>query len=129
MPVEIWRPTHGLARVVDNEVEAVAGVAEVLTERLDAGGVTQIEPEDFQAVAPCGEVGLAGVAQCRVARKASGDDHVRTGAEQLDPGLVADLHPAAGEQRHPTVQVGRLGPFGEIELGALRAHLVVEVVN
>jgi hypothetical protein len=38
---------------------------------------------------------------------------VRAGAQQLEAGLVADLHAAAGEQRHAPAQVGELGALGE----------------
>ena len=51
------------------------------------------------------------------------------GAQELDPRLVADLDPAAGEERDPPAQVGGLGPLGEVELAALGAELVVERVD
>ena len=54
---------------------------------------------------------------------------VAPGAQELDAGLVADLDPAAGEQRDAAAQVGGLGALGVVELGARRAELVVEVVD
>ena len=99
--VELGRAAHGLARVVDDEVEPVARRVEVVAERLDARRVAQIEAEDLEPVAPLVEVGFARVPQRRVAREAGRDDQLGAGAQELDAGLVADLHPAAGEQRHP----------------------------
>ena len=54
--VELGRAPHGLARVVDDEVEPVARRLEVVAERLDARGVAQVEPEDLEPVAPVAEV-------------------------------------------------------------------------
>jgi hypothetical protein len=56
--VEAGRPAHRLARVVDDEVEPVAGGEQVVAERLDARRVAQVEPEDLEPVAPLVEVGL-----------------------------------------------------------------------
>ncbi len=51
------------------------------------------------------------------------------GAQQLDAGLVADLHAPAGEQRHAAAQIRALGALGEVELRARRAELVVEMME
>ena len=58
VPVELGRPAHGLAGVVDDEVEPVACRDEVPAERLDARRVAQVEAEDLEPVAPLLEVGL-----------------------------------------------------------------------
>ncbi len=55
-----------------------------------------------------------------------GDDELRAGAQQLEARLITDLHAAAGQQRNPSVQVGQLGPFGEVERCARRAELIVK---
>ena len=127
--VEVGRTAHGLAGVVDDEVEPRPRGQQLAAERLDARRVTQVETEHLEAVAPLGEVGLLGVAAGGVAGEARGDDEVRAGAQQLQPGLVADLHAAAGEQRHASAQVGQLGALAEVELRARRAQLVVEMVD
>ena len=116
--VEVGRTAHRLAGVVDDEVEPVARGQQLAAERLDARRVPQVESEDLEPVAPVAEVGLGGVARGGVAGKARGDDEVRARAQQLEPGLVADLDPPAGEQRHAAAQVGQLGALGEVELGA-----------
>ncbi len=54
---------------------------------------------------------------------------MRAGAKQLESRLIADLHPAAGHERHPAAEIGELGALGEIQLGACRAHLVVEMMD
>ena len=85
-------------------------VVEVVAERLDARRVAQVEAEDLEPVAPVVEVGLArrsAAAESRGKRVVTMS--VGAGAQQLDAGLVADLHPAAGEQRDPAAQVGGLG--------------------
>ena len=106
--VEVGRPPDGLAGVVDDEVQPLARLAEVVAERLDARRVAQVEPEDLEPVAPLVEVGLLRVAGGRVAREAGRDDQACPGAQQLDPRLVADLDPPAGEERYPAGQVGGL---------------------
>ena len=111
VPVELGRPAHGLAGVVDDEVEPLPRREQVRAERLDARRVAQVEPEDLEPVAPDVEVGLARVPGRGVAREAGRDDQLRARAQQLDAGLVADLHAAAGEQRDAARQVGRLGPL------------------
>ena len=99
-------------------------------ERLDARRVPQVEAEDLQPIAPTrAKSGSRGVARRRIARKARRDDEVRAGAQQLEPGLVADLHAPAGEQRDAAAQVGQLGALREVQLGARRAQLIVEVVD
>ena len=129
MAVELRGPPDGLAGVVDDEVEALAGRVEVVAERLDARRVPQVEPEDLEPVAPDVEVLLARIPRRGVPREARRDDQLRARPQQLDPGLVADLHAPAGEQRDPAAQVGGLGALAEVELGARRAHLVVERVD
>ncbi len=64
-----------------------------------------------------------------VAREAGGHDELGARPQQLDPGLVADLDPTAGEEGDATAQVRRLGALGEVEVRARRAELVVEVVH
>ena len=91
--------------------------------------MAQIEPEHLEAVAPLLEVGFARVPGRGVARESRGDDQLRTGSQQLDPGLVADLDATAGEQRDAAREVGGLGALGVVELGARRAQLVVEVMD
>ena len=105
------------------------GRQQVVAERLDARRVAQVEAVDLEPVAPVVEVRLLRVAGGRVAREARRHDQVRAGAQQLDPGLVADLHAAAREQRDAALEVGGLGALREVELGARRAELVVEVVQ
>ena len=68
--VEVRRPSHRLARVVDDEVETIAGGDQVAAERFDARRVPQIEPEDLEAIAPVAEVRLLRVAGRRVRESA-----------------------------------------------------------
>ena len=130
--IELGRPAHRLAGVVDDEVEPLTPVVpgqQEVAERLDARRVAQIEAEDLEPVGPRVEVGLARVAHRRVARKARGHDQVRAGAQQLEAGLVTDLDPPAGEQRDAAAKVRRLFALGEVEIAASRAELVVEGVQ
>ena len=107
----------------------VAGGGEVAAERFDARRVTQIEAEDLQAVAHSREVGLLRVTRRRVTRKARRDDQVRAAAQQLQTGLVADLHAAAGEQRDAAAQVRKLRARREVFVAAGWTELIVEVMD
>ena len=127
--VEVGRTSHRLAGVVNDEIQPIASVDQVLTKGLHTRRMAQIETENLQSVTPLGEVGLLGVPKRRIAGKAGRHDQVGSRSEQLDAGLVADLHSATGEQRHPAGQVGRLPSLGVVEVTAGRAHLVVEGVD
>ena len=127
--VELRRPAHRLAGVVDDEVQPAARGDQVRAERLDAWRVPQIEAEDLQAIAPRLEVGFAGVACRGVAREPRGDDQVRARPQQLQSGLVADLDASAGQQRHASPQVGQLRPLRKVQVAARRTQPVVEVMD
>ena len=127
--VEIrWAP-HRLARVVDDEVEARTRGEQLAAERLDARRVAQVEAEDLEPMPPVPEIRLARVALRSIARKPGGHDELRARTQQLQPGLVADLHPPAGEERHAAAQVGELRSLCKVQLGARRAQLVVEMMD
>jgi hypothetical protein len=91
--------------------------------------MAQVEPEDLEPVCPLAEVRLLRIALRRVPGKARGHDEPRAAAQQLEAGLVADLHASAGQERHPAVEIGQLGALREVQLRAGRAQLVVEMVN
>ena len=127
--VEISRSPHRLAGVVDDEVESLPRDGQVSAESVDARGVAQVEPEHLEPVTPLAEVGLARVPGGAVTREASRDDQVRARAEQLDPGLVADLHAPAGQESDASREVCDLAALREVEVAALAAELVVERVH
>jgi hypothetical protein len=127
--IEIRRPPHRLAGVVDDEVESRPRREELAAEGLDARRVAQIEAEDLEPVLPVGKVGLAGVALRGVTREARGDDEMRARAQQLEPRLITNLDAAARQQRDTTAKVGQLGPFRKIERRACGTQLIVEVMN
>ncbi len=127
--VEGGRPSHRLTGVVDDEVEALARLTEVMAEGLHARRVAKVEAEDLEPVAPLLEVGLLRVPHRRVAREARRHDQLRTGAEELDARLVADLDASAGQQRDASREVGGLGALAEVERRALGAELIVERVD
>src|SRR5687768_572890 len=54
---------------------------------------------------------------------------MRAGTKQLETGLIADLHAPAGEQRDASAKICQLSALAEIQLGARRAHLIVEVMD
>jgi hypothetical protein len=56
MPVEVGGAADGLAGVIDDEVQPLAGGVQMMAERFNAGRVTQVEAEDLQPVRPVGEV-------------------------------------------------------------------------
>src|SRR6185369_3834212 len=102
---------------------------QLMTERLDARRVAQVQAENFQPIAPVPEIRLRRIARGRVAWETRGDDQTRTRTQQLQTRLVADLDPPAGQQRDAPAQIRRFGTLGEIECRTLRAQLVVESVD
>jgi hypothetical protein len=127
--IELRRPANCLAGVADDEVQARMGGEQLPAEGFHARRVAQIQAEDFQPMTPLREVWFLSVALCRIARKTRGDDELRSASEQFQAGLVADFDTSSSEQGHAPAQVGEFGPLGEIELGAGRTHLVVEVMD
>ncbi len=127
--IEFRRPAHRLAGVVDDEIQAVAGLAQMPAKRLHARRVPQIEPENLQPVAPFGKVRFLRVARRRIARKTRRHNQMRPGPEQFDAGLIADFDAAAGEQRHAPAQIRQLGPLAKVQFRAVRTDLVVKMVE
>ena len=66
------------------------------------------------------EVRLLRVARGRIAGEPGRDDEVRARSQELEAGLVADLHAAAGQQRDAPAQIGQLAALREIEVAARR---------
>ena len=129
MAEEAGRAAHGLAGIVEDEVEPRQSFAEPAREQLDARRVPQVDAVHLQPVAERGVVGLLRVARRGVDREARGDDHVRAGAQQLERGLVTDLDARAGDQRVAAVQVGGLLALGVVDVAAVAAHRVVVAVH
>ncbi len=100
-----------------------------MAERLDAGGVAKIEAVYFEAICPLAEVGLPRIPRGGVSGKPRRDDEMGARPQQFESGLIADFDPASGEQGHAAAQVRELGALREVQSGAARAHLIVEVVN
>src|SRR5260221_10188632 len=93
--IEIWRTPHRLAGVVDDEIQAFAGLEQVPAEGFHAGSVAQIETKNFEPVPPIVEIRFAGVARSGVARETRRDDKLRPGPQQLDASLIAYLYASA----------------------------------
>ena len=51
------------------------------------------------------------------------------GTQELDAGLIAYLHSAAGQERHPAAQVSGLRTLPEIQLRAIRTQLILEMMD
>ena len=67
--VKIRRTPHGLAGVVDDEIQPRMCRQQMLAKRLHARRVAQIESENLQPMSPVLEIRLGGVTHRRVARK------------------------------------------------------------
>ena len=102
---------------------------EVMTGFRVALGGAQIESEDLQPIRPLRKIRLLRIAHRRVAGEARGDDQLRAGPQQLDARLIADLHASAREQRHAPAQIRRFAALPEIQLRAIRAELVIEMMD
>ena len=127
--VEVRWTAHRLTRVVDDHVEAVARRHELAAEGFHARRMAEIQAVDVQPIAPLAEVRLLRVARGRIAGEPGRDDQVRARSQELEAGLVADLHATAGQQRDAPAQIGQLGALREIEVTARRAQPVVEMMN
>ena len=78
---ESRRPTHRLARVVENVVEARQPLGEKSREQLHARRVAQIQPVDLQPLPKRREIRLSRIAVGGIDRKARRDDDMRPGAQ------------------------------------------------
>ena len=116
MLVEGRRTSHRLAGVVDDVVEAWPG-------RAAGGGTAPPRSACAAGRARRSRVGRAHSSKSAswlYRRAASRGNRVVTMSEaparrSLMPGLVADLHAPAGEQRDPAAEIGRLGALGEVD--------------
>src|SRR3954470_24483064 len=93
----------------------------------DAGRVAKIEPEYLETMPPLFEVGFGSITRGRVARETGRDNELGSGAQKLDSGLVTDLNAPAGQESDAAAQIGQLGSFAEVQIGASRTKLVVKV--
>src|SRR6202011_2287210 len=126
---EARRPAHGLARVIENVVEPWQSLHQEPREELDARGMPQIETVDLQTLVKDRVIRLLRVPVGRVDGKAGGDDDVRTGPQELERCLKADLDPSAGNERIVAVEVSGLPALGTIEVAARMAHGVVVAMH
>ena len=70
--------------------------------------MAEIQTVDLQPIGPLPRIRLLRVARRRVAGEPGRDDQVRARPQELEAGLVADLHATARQQRDPPAQVGEL---------------------
>ena len=127
--VKVRWPPYGLAGVVDNKIQPRILRHYMTAKCLHAGRMAQIQPENFQALAPVLEIRFRRVAHRRVARKPRRHDQPRAGAQQLDARLITDFYTAAREQRHAPAQVRHFTALAPVQFRAGRAKLVVEMMN
>ena len=118
VPIELGRPPNRLARVVDDEVEAVAGRVQMRGRmpRRSACGAGRARRS------PAGHPTPRSRPPARngrsIARETGRDDQMSARPQQLDPGLIADLHPAAGEQCDAARRSAFSVRLREVELAA-----------
>ncbi len=129
MVVEADGAPHGLTGIVDDEVQPIAALEQLATERLDARRVAEVDAVDREPVSPLAEVRFARIASRGVAGEAGGGDDARAGAEELHRRLVTDLHARAGDEGDAAAEVRGLMPLRPVEVRAGRAHRVVEEVD
>ena len=123
------RPAHGLRRVVDQDVERGLRLSQVAREDLDARRVAQVEPVDLQPVAPLSKSASRakrGAASCgkRVVTI------TRAPARSIISAAwkpILTRAPVMSATRPSSGAVWKR--FGVVELGARRAHRVVEEVE
>ena len=91
--------------------------------------MTQIEAIYFQTSAPIFKIRFACIAHRCVPRKPRSDDKLGAGAQKFDARLVTNLQTAAGQQRDTPTQIRELGSLAEVQVAALGAKLIVEMVS
>src|SRR5882757_5932831 len=91
--------------------------------------MTQIETVDLEPLAEGGEVRLLRVPVGRVDWKARGDDDVRTGSQEFEGGLKADLDPGAGDECVVPAEISGLFALGIVEVAARIAQRVVVAMH
>src|SRR5882672_6675307 len=79
MLIKIRGTSHRLTGIVDNEIQPLPSLEQVAAKCFHAGCVAQIEPEDFESIAPLIEIRLAGVTSSGVSREARCNDQLRAG--------------------------------------------------
>jgi hypothetical protein len=129
VPEEPGGAAHGLTGIVQNVVESRQALEEKAGEDVDARRMPQVEPVDLQAFTERREIGLLRVAVRGVHGKSSGDDDVRTGPQQFERCLKADLYPSTRHQSNVARQIGRLLALGVVELAARVAEGIVIAVH
>src|ERR1700676_2578612 len=87
--------------------------------------MAQIETVDLEGSGESGEIRLLRVSFGRIDRKARGDDDVRTGPQEFEGGLKADLDPGAGDERIVSAEISRLFALGVVEVAASGAQRIV----
>ena len=129
MTKEPGRTPHRLTRIVENVVEPRQPLPEKPREQIHARCVAQVEPEDLQACAELAEVQLLRVTARGIDRESRGDDHVRAGAQQLQRGLVADLHACARDERVVAAKVRGLPALRVVEVATGFAQRIVVAMH
>src|SRR5690242_2588214 len=112
---KLQRALNSLRGVLDQDIECRLSRMNVPHQRFDRWDVQQIQPIDTQPLAPICEIGLAGVAQRRIAWEPRRHYHPRAVAEQAQRGLVADLDAPAGDKRDTTREISALEPLSIVE--------------
>src|ERR1700733_247607 len=123
------RAAHGLAGVVQNVVEPRQPFGQESREYFDARRMPQIEPMDLQAPAKLRKIGFFRVAAGCVDRKTRGHDDMRTGTQELEGCLKADLDPGTGDQRIVAIEIGCLPALGVIEVAADIAQGIIVAMH
>ena len=123
------RPAHGLARVVDDDVQPRQRLVEHRAERLEAPHVAQVDGVHVQPLLPNLKVVLRGVPPVRVRGEARGGQQRGAGSEELEPYFEADLDPGAGQKRNLAGQVRGQTAHLPVHRRARFAKLRVEVVQ
>ena len=127
--IVLGRPSHRLASVVDDDVEAAHEARECIAECLEALEIAQIGPDNVQPVLPAWVVLLRGEASHRVDWEARGRNHLAAAAQQLESDAETNFDARAGDEGDTPIQVAFLGAFDPVELRTPHAQLCVEGVQ
>src|SRR5258708_1620448 len=121
-----FRTTHGLRRVVYENVEMPQVCRNVLREGQHGWNMAEIQGVNIQSIRPLLKVSFCGISPRSVLRKAGRDVDFRAIAQKFQSCLKSNLNSSAREQRASAAQIGSLFSHPKIEFGTSRTKQMIK---
>ena len=123
------RSAHGLARVMNQEIEARFPVEHLRAEGFQRWCITQVQRMYLQTPLPFSEIGFPLESRRGIASETRRRDDARARPKQHQRNFEADLHARARNQRDAFRKVGALVSFQPIERCAFGTHRIVVMME